>query len=93
VLPQLGEFGRQELDAPVAFVTALTEELSRQSGIGRLEQLVDPVVDLAEQDRSPAAAHTESMLLCGAQTKRKGQGLTDVLRHWALPLRRPRRGR
>src|SRR3954465_14109651 len=30
------------------------------------------------------------MLLCDARTKRKGPGLTDVLRLWAPPLRRPR---
>src|SRR4051795_1282680 len=30
------------------------------------------------------------MLLRDAQTKRKGPGLTDVLRLWAPPLRRPR---
>src|SRR3954452_21973399 len=31
------------------------------------------------------------MLLCDARTKRKGPGLTAVLRLWAPPLRRPRR--
>lgn len=44
---------REELDTPVAILAALAEELARQVRLARSEQLVDPVVDLAEK-LSPA---------------------------------------
>jgi hypothetical protein len=60
---QRHELRGQEKHPPPAVVTALAEELPRQVRLRRLEELVDPVVDLAEEVGALAGAHVESMLL------------------------------
>ena len=46
----------------VAIGAALAEELSRQIRLRGLEELVDPVVDLAEETGALAGTHGKSML-------------------------------
>jgi alkyl hydroperoxide reductase subunit AhpC len=70
--PQRRELRRQKLDTPPAVTPALAQELSRQVGSGRLEQLVDPVVDLTEEAGALAGAHAESMLLCDSDYNVEG---------------------
>jgi len=47
----------------VAIGAALAKELSGQIRLPGCEELVDPVVDLAEEAGALARAHAESMLL------------------------------
>lgn len=53
-------------------MAALAEKLSRQVGSRRFEQLIDPVVDLAEEAGTLAGAHGESMLLAGCTEEAEG---------------------
>jgi hypothetical protein len=48
----------------VALGAALAEELTGEMRLGRREELVDPIVDLAEEPRALGRPHAESML-CG----------------------------
>src|SRR5207253_4582552 len=91
--PQPSERGRQEQDAVVAIRAAFAEELARQVRLRRFEQLVDPVVDLAEEVGALAGTHAGSISLDAMRTKGKHPGLTDVLRKVVACLRRTRNER
>lgn len=62
-LPQARENGGREQNAVITLGAALAEELPRQIRLGRREQLVDPVVDLAEEPGALVGTHAGSMLL------------------------------
>jgi hypothetical protein len=61
--PERRESRRKENDPPPAVATTFAEELSREVGIGGPEQVVDPIVDLAEEAGTLAGAHAESIHL------------------------------
>jgi hypothetical protein len=79
-VPLRGEVGKQERDALLAVGAALTEELARQVRLDRVEQLVDPVVDLPEQPGLLTATHGVSMFLRRGAGQAEASRLTDVLR-------------
>ena len=89
--PERGEARGQQLDPPAALPATLTEELARQIGFPRLQEVVDPVVDLAEEAAALSWAHAESMVGRPGETKRKLPGLPTFYL-WTSPLRCARLG-
>jgi hypothetical protein len=79
--PELRELGRKELDMAAAFLAALAEELARQIGLARCEELVDPVVDLAKELGPAARFHAPSVHLLSLGWKVQAPGITDDLRN------------
>ena len=55
--------------SPLALAAALAEELPRQVRLCRFQQVVDPVVDLAEEAGTLAGSHVVSMLLEDGEPK------------------------
>ena len=64
----------------VAVGAALAEELARQIRLGGVEELVDPVVDLAEEECAPSGVHARTLPVRRPLRKRDRAGLTDALR-------------
>ena len=71
----------------LAFAAALAEELTRQVRLPGFEQLVDPVVDLAEELGALAWAHAWSMRRPGSEREAEAFRLTDVLRGGTATVR------
>jgi len=92
-LPQRCESCGQELNPVVAVRAAFAEKLARQIRLCRDEQLVDPVVDLAEETGARAGTHAESMPLLSDELVAEGAraylSFTEGGRAFATRLPRP----